>query len=525
MVISHGYACGARLLCQRRYAAAIRTELFGVDDLRTAEAVLAVSDTGEQEVEDSYAAMMHVLKVRKAKLPPDHKDIGVVLSSLGDLLQSEDAKCALPCFRQALAIAENSAPENVAEACNAIAHCLDELDRIVEARECFERAIRIATDLLGPEHLDTMAYRGNLGRMLANEEMEAEALPHFRATLRTFETVLGLENLETVRIRAAIGEALLMAVATDFHAGKRQGDIIKLKKKATAQHAKLQKTPSGGKRVELENELREIAGKIRRFEAKTKKANTVESLAQLLEDSSQAAGKTPDEVERLVEDEAETMMLRALPVLQDAEEFDDCKQTATHLKNMYSNQNRKKQARAMKKQIAIFDAWVSDSESDSDSSDDESDDSGSEEEEEDGDSTDNATAQWIKFGVGPELAARLADCGDEQLSLHELNQALSTVMMSKMMMDEDHEDRKELRNLAFKVTDMRDAARRRDEVSAMLESGAEAVQALRMEHERFMHASSLRAFGSSSSSGLSITESLWKSPGMVEEPEPAPEPE
>ena len=64
-----------------------------------------------------------------------------------------------------------------------------------------------------------------------------------------------------------------------------------------------------------------------------------------------------------------------------------------------------------------------------------------------------------------------------------------------------------------------DAARRRDEVNAMLESGAEVVQALRMEHQRFIHASSPRAFSSSSMSGLSITESLWESPDAVGEPE------
>jgi hypothetical protein len=43
-------------------------ELFGMDDLRTAEAMVAVTQCGEQDMEESYGYLMHALKVRKAQV-------------------------------------------------------------------------------------------------------------------------------------------------------------------------------------------------------------------------------------------------------------------------------------------------------------------------------------------------------------------------------------------------------------------------------------------------------------------------
>jgi hypothetical protein len=131
----------------------------------------------------------------------------------------------------------------------------------------------------------------------------------------------------------------------------------------------------------------------------------------------------------------------------------------------------------MQKQIAIFDAWLSDSDSDdSDTGSDDDSDGGSDgsaaSSEEDEDAVNAATAAakaaWVKHGIDPKLAARMVDCGDEQLTEAELNAAVGRIMFKKRMVDEDHEDWKEIKKLAWKVTDMRDAARRRDEVNAML---------------------------------------------------------
>ena len=50
----------------------------------------------------------------------------------------------------------------MAEVCNYIASVLDSLDRIEEAREYYERAIAIATELHGPER-GLLAIRGGHG--------------------------------------------------------------------------------------------------------------------------------------------------------------------------------------------------------------------------------------------------------------------------------------------------------------------------------------------------------------------------
>ena len=70
-----------------------------------------------------------------------------------------------------------------------------------------------------------------------------------------------------------------------------------------------------------------------------------ESLAQSLKDPNKAVGKTAEQVERLVEDEAEALMLRSLPVFQDAEDWEQCSLTANNLSNLYANQKRKKRGK------------------------------------------------------------------------------------------------------------------------------------------------------------------------------------
>jgi hypothetical protein len=190
--------------------------------------------------------------------------------------------------------------------------------------------------------------------MLADEGMESEAVPHFRATIHGFETIYGVNNLQTVSKQTALAEALLVAVVAEYHAGKRQAEITTLQKKAAEQQTKVERLSKlkgkEGKRAELELELCETTGKMKRLATKNVSADggrsgRRESLAQSLEDPNKAVGKTAEQVERLVEDEAEALMLRSLPVFQDAEDWEQCSLTANNLSNLYANQKRKKRGK------------------------------------------------------------------------------------------------------------------------------------------------------------------------------------
>lgn len=414
-------------LAAARKVHAIRMELFGRDDARTAEASCELAKNSGVPVEEQYNLLVEALKVRKATLPQHHPAIADSLKFMGRFFDDvhEDPKTALLFYRQALAILEHNDPSgtrvDTVSALSDVASALEDSGMIEEARAHYERAYSLLYAGQGPRHPETGVMASNLARVISTffARDVNQSVPLLRLYVKTSEVFRGLDNTETAQARQSLGETLLRCVEVSQEHSVSEakffpGDRVKLGEDKALNQVLAE--DHGGWREDDMDRFLGTEGTVRKvdsdgdvwvnfrqsqaisFDADTQldrlrsfcfnpialtlvtTADGAESsitLADLVRTNPEPPLRldwsgTDEEARLLIRHEAEALLLRALAVLEKSpEEAEDARDCARALVDLYeeAGKPRKNEMKAMQKRMAVLEAWCSDdssSESDSD---------------------------------------------------------------------------------------------------------------------------------------------------------------
>eukprot|EP01051_Picozoa_sp_SAG22_P003448 SAG22_NODE_168_length_16723_cov_6.542409_2_plen_738_part_00 len=418
-----------------RKALALRRQLYGEQDLRTAEAIFDLSQRPLEGGDDEeYELLTKALAIRQALLPANDPSIAETLVGFGRFHeeQKEDAKEALRFYEQAVAIFEKNdtgtddAKLHEAHGCplDYVADALQELNRITEARRYFERAYASALNHHGERHISTATSANNLAVFYLSElPGEAfKAIPLLRQTLLTREIMFGADTAETAVSRKSLAEGLLDCVTLSNPSTKYAiGDRVQLidnpktcrklaenSRTGLKWKAKMDKLcgQSGAVlTVEFNDDVRVLfdeswaqklkEGKpgmhfhpdaLKLIEKGATTAAAGESgggLATLMADPLSTLSAA--EAKTALEQEAEALLLRAMRFLEDNAGDDelvagDAMTCAELLATLYKKQGRKKEHKITEKKKDMLKAWCeesSDSDDECGSDSDDSDDTGS----------------------------------------------------------------------------------------------------------------------------------------------------
>lgn len=154
------------------------------------------------------------LKLTEARVGPDHADLAVDLSNLGDLLRvMGDLRGAKPLLQRALTIDERALGPDHPD----VAHCLanlalvhDDLNELEEARRRHQRSREILETSYGPDHPLVAAALCNLAPVLEKQGDQAGARGHFEQALQItlHHPERGADHPETAHRHYAFGAHL-----------------------------------------------------------------------------------------------------------------------------------------------------------------------------------------------------------------------------------------------------------------------------------------------------------------------------
>lgn len=195
----------------------LRVHAFGERDLRTAEAMHQFALMEDLELDDCFDMLAKALEIRKASLPQDHPDIGESVLSMARHFYNdcEDAKSALPFAVRAVKVFETADPDGKLSmkhvgALKVMANILDELGKIPESRECYEKAYAMCLKWHGLRHTHTAASAASLAQCLRDwyphEIFKTVELR--RLELKTMEVMAGMHNHETASCRENLAHDL-----------------------------------------------------------------------------------------------------------------------------------------------------------------------------------------------------------------------------------------------------------------------------------------------------------------------------
>ncbi len=513
-----------------RKAQAIRTDLFGRNDPRTAEAMCELSQTSgswsgpdDLNAAEEYRLLVEALEIREATLPRNHVDIADSLKFMGRFFHEnhDDHKTALPFYQKALAIFEEHDPSGLqidtVSAVNDVACALEDLDRVEEARVYYERAYRCSYEGQGERHSETAAMASNLALLIAEHFRHEvyEAVPLLRLSLKTCEVLNGVENPDTQEDRKHLGQTLLDCVAlskatreanSDFRAEDRVrlGKDRELNRSLAHGHGGWEedmdkflgqegtvkgvdsdgdvtvKFDIGGRAAGLNHKGRSNfhfnPAALELVSRADQKVQTM-SLVDVARTGTKVDAKwtgTDEEAEQLITEEAEELLLRALAVLEkEASQAKSARLCADLLVDLYeeAGKARKKEMNAMQKRMDALEAWCSDSSDDSDSA--ESDIDSEDGSVDAGGETGFVEVQDVLLAQSPEFQRALQpDPDTEHVSLSQLQDVirkLDEINISKPPRTAAEEkDRSETRKgLAKKI----EVVERRDRAAALLGAG------------------------------------------------------
>ncbi|MBL8221232.1 MAG: serine/threonine protein kinase, partial [Bryobacterales bacterium] len=191
----------AREAAQR--AVAIRTRLFGPQDLKVADALqgLGTVETLMDQFEPSLQHFQQALAIRRAALAPDHLDVGSIIRSIAGVYlrrgKQGDMKLALEHYRQSLKILE----ARMGPAHPMVANNLDDIGMAVgkpaEALGWHEKAYAVRQQIYAPDHIQLAFSHYNLGRTLMRLGKLPEARRHLEKALEIRKAKLGEANTQT----------------------------------------------------------------------------------------------------------------------------------------------------------------------------------------------------------------------------------------------------------------------------------------------------------------------------------------
>ena len=482
--------------------------------MRTAEALCELSKTSAVDGDEEYELLIKSLQIRKDLLPEDSPEIAESLKFLGRHLAEEcdDNKAALPFFQKALSIYESHDPESKDEdtisAMNDVACTMEELGRIMEAREMAERAYRQSFQWQGARHLETAAMSLNLGLLIADEfPCEVfDSIPLIRLSLQTAEVMEGRASDGAAETSRTLAKVLLQCIEMSekyecershpFHPGERVTVIadVEANRQLAEGHGgwhDLMERCCGQTGVVLgvdsDGDVRVIFGgrggeegrrgfcwnpaALSAADTPSDDTDQDQGLSRTVTARSRATGSRSDwppklstivdkqglneeEAKEAIRQEAETLLVFALEILEpDVDSASTARKCAQLLHSLYVHQGRKKEAKSMQKRSDALRAWASSSEEDSESSDDsDSDDDSDQEDSDDSDGSDasgGSDRSWEEvqdkiLAVMPGFHRALQDDNDELMSVDDVQACLD--MLARINENEPAQGLEQLRD-------------------------------------------------------------------------------
>jgi tetratricopeptide (TPR) repeat protein len=177
---------------------------------------MVLSDLGR--FAEALAVHEELLAVRMAALGPDHPDVALSHTNVGDALMRMDrATDALDHAREAQRITESTVspghPDRAWSLHN-VGEILRDLERYDEGLDYFTRSHSILLAAHGPRHQDVATSLEHQGGALLGLEQPERAADLMRRALEIFEQTLGNAHFETVRCRTNLAVALVEAGQT-----------------------------------------------------------------------------------------------------------------------------------------------------------------------------------------------------------------------------------------------------------------------------------------------------------------------
>lgn len=163
-------------------------------DLSAAHSGLSKAALGKNNFEEALSQERRALKIKKSILPPDHTDLGISYSRLGNIYNKmDDSKNALTYLKKAMRIEENSLPSDsliLGKTYHRIAALCNQVGEDSLALEYSQKTLDIRLSKLPPDSPAIASTYSCLGDVYHSQENYSEALEYYEKALKIYEKTL-----------------------------------------------------------------------------------------------------------------------------------------------------------------------------------------------------------------------------------------------------------------------------------------------------------------------------------------------
>ncbi len=196
----------------------LNRRVYGDDHPETSQArrALALTLISQAKPEEAKTLLRQAMVSQKKTLPPDHPDIAATLNDLAlAYTRSADYAAAEPLYREGLAreLASHGQEDHAdtATILYNLAGAIQNQERLEEAAELHEKALRMRTAVYGEKHLYVAQVLGALARLRSDQGRHAEALSLAARAVEIDRELLEPGHPEMIWPLRAMGIALLNA--------------------------------------------------------------------------------------------------------------------------------------------------------------------------------------------------------------------------------------------------------------------------------------------------------------------------